>query len=330
MNTIKAGWKTSEAWIAAGVLISGFAVQLGFVNAADAATATDGWSKAVAAVFTLIVQATAAISYLRSRHILKQSALATDAAPINSDKTLSALVIAAVGMLVLGGNTCQAQAPNRPLRPPILQAEHHASCLPWRNNIENALRNQPQPQQQDNSALIAALMSRQSPQTDPALLIAVQSQTAILAQILASLQHTAPSAPQYGPPIITPSPQTPPIINHYYNAPPGVQPLPSAPLYPVQPLPIAPLYPVQPLPVAPLYPVQPLPVTPQYPVQPLPVVPIAPVQPLPLTPPAPQQQLPVAPKLGPQALPQVPIGPPVGYQRFTRTPVTHAVSPAPK
>ena len=68
---MKPGYKTSEFWITLGVLVIGFLVNLGVVNAGDVSTITNNWSKCVTSIFTLVTQLSAALAYLYSRHQLK-------------------------------------------------------------------------------------------------------------------------------------------------------------------------------------------------------------------------------------------------------------------
>src|SRR4051812_4226168 len=73
------GVLTSEFWIAVSVKLIGLLVLIGVVPQQDYATIAGAVTGGVTAIMTLLVTASAAVTYIRSRHSLKEQQAKLDA-----------------------------------------------------------------------------------------------------------------------------------------------------------------------------------------------------------------------------------------------------------
>ena len=71
MDSLKAGWKTSEFWTTLVLQGVSLAVIVGMVNSTESATLTDSLTKMITAIFTLAISGGTTLSYIKSRFDLK-------------------------------------------------------------------------------------------------------------------------------------------------------------------------------------------------------------------------------------------------------------------
>lgn len=167
---MKPGWQTSEFWIAIIGQVLALLALTGTINTGDRAKLETALTDAVTAIFTLAASTLVVIRYIRSRSELKTIALATEERPIANGPP-RALPLLLLAVFFAAG--------------PALAAEPASAktCL--------IIGRQQQPQPQTDPALVAALQQ-----------IAQNQQTII--QLLQ--QRQAAPAPQV---IVLPGPQIP-------------------------------------------------------------------------------------------------------------------------
>ena len=71
MDSLKAGWKTSEFWTTLVLQGVSLAVIVGMVNSTESATLTDSLTKMVTAIFTLAISGGTTLAYIKARFDLK-------------------------------------------------------------------------------------------------------------------------------------------------------------------------------------------------------------------------------------------------------------------
>ena len=281
MDPTKPGWQTSEFWLT--VVAKAFAVLVagGVISASTQTTWENAIGNAVLGIFAILTLARMSRDYIDARTNIKSSAIDAAAGPRAS---MLLFALAALALLAPGAAVAQSTS---------------SSCFPWRDNVNQRLRNLEQQKQAPAPA----------PQTDPAVLMTLQQIAAGQQQLLSLLQQqqqqqllqrAAPPAPAPAAPA-APSPAAPQI---YYLPPASQQQAPQIFLLgPQQQIPLG-GPPQQQIPLG-GQPQQQIPLGPQ-PQQQIPLGP-QPQQQLPLGGP-PQQQIPLGPQGGPPQQ-QIPLGP---------------------
>lgn len=139
---MKPGWKTTEFWIAGITQVLGFLTVLGVITSKDRENLQDALVNMVGAVAALIVNGAVVNQYIRSRLTLKTSSNPQGSGPTenHASPTVTIVLLACLGALAIPGEA-KAQ-----------------SVLPWRNQMEQRLR--------DQNQLIQSLIANQR-QTPP-------------------------------------------------------------------------------------------------------------------------------------------------------------------
>jgi hypothetical protein len=181
---MKPGYQTSEFWIAIVSQVLSFLVLTHVITPQDQGTLTASVGNAIAGVFTILASAKIVLNYIASRTTLKERHLyrqQTDSRALSAGPILP-LVVTAMAAFFAGSGALAAQPVAR------LQASTPAQLcclLPWRQKIEDELRNR----------------SERGPDLGPAVIQCLQqiaeNQRTIIELLRELRQHplAAPSAP---------------------------------------------------------------------------------------------------------------------------------------
>ena len=145
---MKPGWQTTEFWIGIGTQLVSLLVFLGVIKGTEAGNLTTAFTGAVVAVAAFIANALVLVRYIAARTELKLDWLQQqpdppdrppDATASNSSVRLGLFWVAGLGLLALAGPAAAQVAQTPTAAPP-----HPASVLPWRQQMEERLREQGQ------------------------------------------------------------------------------------------------------------------------------------------------------------------------------------------